>query len=65
MTGADYAILAYVIAFSLMLLYGLGIWRQRRRLLRRAERAAQGPPAAAPAPQPAIRPPAATLTAAK
>ena len=32
MTGADYAIVAYVIAFSLMLLYGLGIWRQRRRL---------------------------------
>lgn len=65
MTGVGYAILAYVIALSMMLLYGLGMWRQRRKLLRRAEQAARSAPAAAPAREPAVASPAATLAPAK
>jgi len=68
MTGTGYAILAYGIALSMMLLYGLGMWRQRRKLLRRVQQAngaAAADAAAPPAREPDRASPAATLTAAE
>jgi len=65
MTGAGFAVLAYAIALSMMLLYGLGIWRQRRKLLRRAQLAGRAAAIAPPAREPAIPAPAGTLTPAK